>query len=136
MLKTAYEMRISDCSSDVCSSDLLQAVDGVPIGCSAERFPDREERACDDGFVGRGLGRGGFDCSVPHCLEQRHVHHVFPRLALDDACETVMGRRCRNTVAVRQPGCHQIVNGSPLDDERGWARSELLLDFWNLPGTF
>src|SRR3546814_4260699 len=98
MLKTAYEMRISDCSSDVCSSDLLQAVDGVPIGCSAERFPDREERACDDGFVGRGLGRGGFDCSVPHCLEQRHVHHVFPRLALDDACETVMGRRWRYNI--------------------------------------
>src|SRR3546814_16664942 len=89
MLKTAYEMRISDCSSDVCSSDLLQAVDGVPIGRSAERFPDREERACDDGFVGRGLGRGGFDCSVPHCLEQRHVHHDFPRHALEDACETV-----------------------------------------------
>src|SRR3546814_4672502 len=91
-------MRISDWSSDVCSSDL--------------------ERACDDGFVGRGLGRGGFDCSVPHCLEQRHVHHVFPRLALDDACETVMGRRWRNNVACRQPAIHHIGNGSPLDDER------------------
>src|SRR3546814_7910861 len=31
--KTAYEMRISDWSSDVCSSDLVEAADGVgPVG--------------------------------------------------------------------------------------------------------
>src|SRR3546814_14473236 len=29
---TAYEMRISDCSSDVCSSDLFQGWLGAPIG--------------------------------------------------------------------------------------------------------
>src|SRR3546814_6270111 len=29
--KTAYEMRISDWSSDVCSSDLLMVVDAVPF---------------------------------------------------------------------------------------------------------
>src|SRR3546814_4097251 len=31
--KTAYEMRISDCSSDVCSSDLGQCSSVVRIGC-------------------------------------------------------------------------------------------------------
>src|SRR3546814_19260612 len=30
--KTAYEMRISDWSSDVCSSDLLQRWESVPLG--------------------------------------------------------------------------------------------------------
>src|SRR3546814_2700307 len=35
--KTAYEMRISDWSSDVCSSDLLRALD-VPVGAY---IPDR-----------------------------------------------------------------------------------------------
>src|SRR3546814_2171065 len=30
--KTAYEMRISDCSSDVCSSDLLGDADGMICG--------------------------------------------------------------------------------------------------------
>src|SRR3546814_2814821 len=29
--KTAYEMRISDCSSDVCSSDLLNRIDGIGL---------------------------------------------------------------------------------------------------------
>src|SRR3546814_4199083 len=37
--KTAYEMRISDCSSDVCSSDLL--CDGFVVNMSA--FAPRDE---------------------------------------------------------------------------------------------
>src|SRR3546814_11221520 len=67
--KTAYEMRISDWSSDVCSSDLL-AFPRVPVGsvaraCSAaasrstsgygphaarNRFPDRSMRIAIGGF--------------------------------------------------------------------------------------
>src|SRR3546814_2325628 len=34
--KTAYEMRISDWSSDVCSSDLYEAQLGRPFGCAAQ----------------------------------------------------------------------------------------------------
>src|SRR3546814_3638635 len=47
--KTAYEMRISDWSSDVCSSDLVARLDGVvPIadqeeGKEARQFPEKHE---------------------------------------------------------------------------------------------
>src|SRR3546814_7188707 len=34
--KTAYEMRISDWSSDVCSSDLLVFVEGAPLDAELE----------------------------------------------------------------------------------------------------
>src|SRR3546814_16862994 len=53
--KTAYEMRISDWSSDVCSSDLLQMLDGAravlrPIGRdrprSARSDPGQHGRRC------------------------------------------------------------------------------------------
>src|SRR3546814_2906777 len=61
--KTAYEMRISDWSSDVCSSDLatqrqavVRAQARLPFGrkrqpCAAEIAPDRIEQAH---FVGNG----------------------------------------------------------------------------------
>src|SRR3546814_9952454 len=44
--KTAYEMRISDWSSDVCSSDLLaaQILFRLPLACSID---DRQEQASD-----------------------------------------------------------------------------------------
>src|SRR3546814_5032754 len=49
--KTAYEMRISDCSSDVCSSDLLpvanpqrQGSEAVPGQCPAR--PEALGKAC------------------------------------------------------------------------------------------
>src|SRR3546814_9059789 len=35
--KTVYEMRISDCSSDVCSSDLLATVSGPPCPSGAPK---------------------------------------------------------------------------------------------------
>src|SRR3546814_2469373 len=38
--KTAYEMRISDWSSDVCSSDLCQAADMVKMAMGEEHAPD------------------------------------------------------------------------------------------------
>src|SRR3546814_8624365 len=51
--KTAYEMRISDCSSDVCSSDLLArvwrisplaAIGCVSVGITNSAFRRSEER--------------------------------------------------------------------------------------------
>src|SRR3546814_8087120 len=44
--KTAYEMRISDWSSDVCSSDLRNE-GRAPIAQEQEHDDDREERALD-----------------------------------------------------------------------------------------
>src|SRR3546814_2309457 len=38
--KTAYEMRISDWSSDVCSSDLDRASEKLIVGELRKRFPD------------------------------------------------------------------------------------------------
>src|SRR3546814_9891167 len=42
--KTAYEMRISDWSSDVCSSDLRRKTPETDeqIGCQADAFPTEE----------------------------------------------------------------------------------------------
>src|SRR3546814_5253666 len=40
--KTAYEMRISDWSSDVCSSDLGKGEQGARVG-DVRKLPDREE---------------------------------------------------------------------------------------------
>src|SRR3546814_15023759 len=51
--KTAYEMRISDWSSDVCSSDLLSKQAGFPLHIEHEGF---EETGIDPG--GREFGRG------------------------------------------------------------------------------
>src|SRR3546814_14103171 len=38
--KTAYEMRISDWSSDVCSSDLVRSLSGILSGCLSGLFAD------------------------------------------------------------------------------------------------
>src|SRR3546814_6164433 len=60
--KTAYEMRISDWSSDVCSSDLVALVDEVEDvdhqdpGFRIEIRPDRSRRRRDDaGQRGQGI---------------------------------------------------------------------------------
>src|SRR3546814_5352242 len=59
--KTAYEMRISDWSSDVCSSDLL-----CRLQDRARRHPRR-----DDGL---GRFRRGFGRQAPHGAGRRPVH--------------------------------------------------------------
>src|SRR3546814_14628931 len=58
--KTAYEMRISDWSSDVCSSDLARRAGGAV---------DREEQG--DGEPEPGLGRGGGGDVDELVLDQR-----------------------------------------------------------------
>src|SRR3546814_14767182 len=87
--KTAYEMRISDWSSDVCSSDLNMAVDrspdgpamGQPLGATQDSvalslgstvdFPDLLwPDPVDPSFLQPGgHGRGG----VPHGLKRRQI---------------------------------------------------------------
>src|SRR3546814_6807500 len=46
--KTAYEMRISDWSSDVCSSDLARPRAPRPAGAAASRQRRHRRRAQDD----------------------------------------------------------------------------------------
>src|SRR3546814_9229362 len=75
--KTAYEMRISDWSSDVCSSDLLQIPaeadrsrpgrlkdePGRPIGRCHDRCGTRGGQ-CHDRLAKRGLGPGEADAAL------------------------------------------------------------------------
>src|SRR3546814_10128064 len=77
--KTAYEMRISDWSSDVCSSDLAGAVDRKGDLLLRPRFAPRNElpggriRRLDFGTFGRiCLGRLRRKCRVRALLYQRH----------------------------------------------------------------
>src|SRR3546814_9169224 len=72
--KTAYELRISDCSSDVCSSDLLEAVRHIDAGRVPQRHrgelrhrrvdqcadpPGGDRAPCGGGAAAQGLGDGG-----------------------------------------------------------------------------
>src|SRR3546814_3205682 len=57
--KTAYEMRISDWSSDVCSSDLARGVDGfavvfLDVGLGTQRGPHRARLQAADAHGGVG----------------------------------------------------------------------------------
>src|SRR3546814_12142404 len=55
--KTAYEMRISDWSSDVCSSD-LKVVDGAPTFMSAPMVLPRSTAVTEAELAGAGAGSG------------------------------------------------------------------------------
>src|SRR3546814_15099550 len=69
--KTAYEMRISDWSSDVCSSDLQRAKrDCRHISCTTKlRFAHDAERAMPSGAVATGATRAARPApGIPPCL--------------------------------------------------------------------
>src|SRR3546814_14432508 len=97
--KTAYEMRISDWSSDVCSSDLGGTGHGR-IGRIAQREVDRAEAACErerrqlirpqrerDGTG----GSGGFSFA----LLRRHLRtHRQDENALQRSEERPVGKEC------------------------------------------
>src|SRR3546814_3368892 len=75
--KTAYEMRISDWSSDVCSSDLDAAKalrDGIvdhAVDLRARRHPhDEGERPGDRGVVGEGDHRHLGEIGRASCRER------------------------------------------------------------------
>src|SRR3546814_9729827 len=82
--KTAYEMRISDWSSDVCSSDLTRGGDGGDPWSAGERadqdqeFADEvtgarqaEGRGCEEQADGRQVGDARPDAA--HSSEERRV---------------------------------------------------------------
>src|SRR3546814_9331337 len=69
--KTAYEMRISDWSSDVCSSDLR--VGELRDGSGADQASG--DAFADQTLAARGLGRDDRQVAS-HCL-QRHIAECF-----------------------------------------------------------
>src|SRR3546814_7673838 len=98
--KTAYEMRISDWSSDVCSSDLL----GVEALVASDHRGDEPEDP--------GLGQRGVEVGQLHerreALEVRAgrdlLDHHVEEVAAADACrseERRVGKECVSTCRSR-----------------------------------
>src|SRR3546814_2463111 len=93
--KTAYEMRISDWSSDVCSSDLLYP-GGPAIGTFTARFgPDN---AVLDRFTLRVENSG----AIPRLLDEgvRRLDQAYTR-ALMRSEERRVGKECVSTCRSR-----------------------------------
>src|SRR3546814_3927866 len=86
--KTAYEMRISDWSSDVCSSDLVPDDGGflVPVHAPALDGQVRGKRCEDRELAGEGLCRGDADfrASVRRKQKVRLARHRAGRHVDDD----------------------------------------------------
>src|SRR3546814_8264409 len=68
--KTEYEMRISDCSSDVCSSDLQEAVGHRP----ADQFGDH---GCTSSFSSRSISRPSSVSRTPTRTESPSLTSAF-----------------------------------------------------------
>src|SRR3546814_5404559 len=87
--KTAYEMRISDWSSDVCSSDLLRSFqpscaklkhvwDSIGINCSNWQMKgswDAEGAGC---FARKSFCRVSGGCPRPYCRDDRRGFLILP----------------------------------------------------------
>src|SRR3546814_3664230 len=75
--KTAYEMRMSDWSSDVCSSDLLveQNIEELARTLSSEHG---KVIADARGDVQRGLDVIEFACGIPHALKGEYTQGAGP----------------------------------------------------------
>src|SRR3546814_7354923 len=82
--KTAYEMRISDWSSDVCSSDLLQHLRHHAAG--AHQAPDMLDRldAAELHEAGAGDGVDRLTCRVGNQVQMVAGHH--PASARREVC--------------------------------------------------
>src|SRR3546814_18388172 len=73
--KTAYELRISDWSSDVCSSDLIVVLGRHDLDIGAQRFPELDQcRELEQvGLFGRGD-------DAPAVAEQVREARIRPRI--------------------------------------------------------
>src|SRR3546814_20996805 len=72
--KTAYEMRISDWSSDVCSSDLHQ----VTVDAAIDQLP------CVAGTLGGVLDGEGLDLLAPEGVGGFGTRHAFAGARIED----------------------------------------------------
>src|SRR3546814_5924246 len=87
--KTAYEMRISDWSSDVCSSDLL------------ERRRAAGHRLVDDLSV-----RAGREAGLARGPDHRPAHRAAGRADRDRSEERRVGKECVSTCSSRWSPYH------------------------------
>src|SRR3546814_5435762 len=74
--KTAYEMRISDWSSDVCSSDLENPLNGGQVRAEIgthSRQRDGQRRPVDESHRGREHAGGEHHALAPRRSEERRV---------------------------------------------------------------
>src|SRR3546814_19597327 len=92
--KTAYEVRISDWSSDVCSSDLVEP----RAGASCKRLPVAQRRGCGQVAVAAEEAEA---VAVVRCLASAQVdeRHAFAKLR----APRVGGQQCA-CVAVERGG--------------------------------
>src|SRR3546814_15915122 len=121
--KTAYEMRISDWSSDVCSSDLRQSGrrrlgrGRLPVHGRAGRNPDgadhhdAQRTGCGAGRVGRGAGRRGVSA-------QRRVLGAQCQLAALSALAHSDGGPLRRDAELKALAVGSDGSGSPSGDRK------------------
>src|SRR3546814_1305662 len=111
--KTAYEMRISDWSSDVCSSDLRRfVIEGVESlnGAEARLAGDRLEAFS---YMAAGLMTGG-QVRVGGCHQDRLVtaintlHRMGAHVDINDTRSETrrVGQECVRTCRYRWNPCH------------------------------
>src|SRR3546814_112320 len=117
--KTAYEMRISDWSSDVCSSDLLIA------GNEAFR-PDERPALADEGNVGAGAAD----------VDAYEIADAIQRAGV--LCADNTGRRPREKQAHRAPFCrfasgYAAARLHDLEAAGDAARLQAVLQIGNIP---
>src|SRR3546814_8026329 len=95
--KTAYEMRISDWSSDVCSSDLKKKA----VALTARAQPAQEHRGCDFARLDRD---GDLQEVLPVGLDQRPVDRAMKeRIDMRISC-LLVGAEKIEVLPVANPG--------------------------------
>src|SRR3546814_6857239 len=99
--KTAYEMRISDWSSDVCSSDLIDML--LELG---EIVDEQTDKLLCDRIIG-GLVRPGFTRIENLRIDTRNRYrHLEPEALVDRSEERRVGKECVSTCRTRWSPYH------------------------------
>src|SRR3546814_3402265 len=95
--KTAYEMRISDWSSDVCSSDLLGAISLQPVETLARAVGDDHHAAVAgaEALLVAILGELALGAGVEHRI-------VFPELRQPDVIDVAVPAGEQNALVLAQ----------------------------------
>src|SRR3546814_14085890 len=97
MQKTAYEMRISDWSSDVCSSDLTP-VDKNGRTQRANLAPVTRDDTLQKGHIGgQIMASGGKLANAVRGSHQHHVAAIDERTGIDRSEERRVGKECVST---------------------------------------
>src|SRR3546814_4779766 len=115
--KTAYEMRISDWSSDVCSSDLAQGVDRSRPGRGAARDPAQQQAAVPARHARSGLvARRALYAAGGGGDEERH--RLSEKGGVQYAEEAYQGRT-RALLSRRRPARDVDLAGHAIGRRRG-----------------